>query len=141
MHAGYTGTRLASYITKDAIHNILRSEKYMYGTSSAEELLSMVIAGEAQLWDHIHEGEVLANSISFVSNYPSGHRSMIVAALGGRDYKLWADSAMKAWRDYAELSGVHDIVTFSRLGWSKILGPLGWKKRSVIWAIPMSGDK
>jgi phage FluMu gp28-like protein len=132
-------TRLAETISKGAIYNILKAERHMHETENAYALFSRVISGTAQLWEHICNEKPLAHSITYIVDYDSGKRVLFVAALGGESHRLWAESADKAWEEFAMAIGADELLTCGRLGWSRTMEKLQWGKRSIVWVKPIHG--
>lgn len=113
-------------------------EKYCARFSDQEtvgHMLQQIMAGHRQLWLVQDEaGRVVLTPITeIVRNDATGKQYLLFAECGGERLR----EAMPLMREIEEWAkrehGVTEAQFIGRKGWTKLLEPLGYKPKAVIW--------
>lgn len=85
-----------------------------------------VCAGRAQLWI-VHDGSgVYAAGITRVNTVASGRRICFCVVLGGERMERWLALLDKEASAFAKDYGCHSIRISGRVGWKRVMKPLGY---------------
>lgn len=91
-------------------------------------------SGEQQLWIVLSGKDMKAAMTTLVEPHPKCS-VLRVMLLGGRDMRLWRDSALHVIKDAARQLGCKTIEVNARLGWAKHAGKYGFKETARIYEL------
>lgn len=93
---------------------------------TAEMLVLQAMNGDALVW-------VCPDMacVATVSEYPTGHRTLVVVSVGGKNSKSWLPSLIAELRRVAKNLGAAEVEFFGRFGWDRVLARYGWRRQSL----------
>lgn len=100
------------------------------GRHSEEMILDGVSSRKMQLWVVVMEGKIVSSSITEIRSYP-GRKMLAILLCGGLKMKVWINAFVAKLKEVCKRHNIVAIETIGRIGWSRILAPLGFKEEPV----------
>lgn len=124
------------FTTKDAradwercAHHIDAALAYSENIYTLEEIDAAVRKGEMHFWPGKNSA-----AITEVSAYPRKRFLNVILAGGDLDELL---AMIPAWKAWGKLLDCQELKVAGRMGWDRVLGRRGWKRRFVVLTTPI----
>lgn len=119
--------------TWPAVFALLRPAIERDGEWTAQDLIDALLDKRAQLWVLRTEGGD-PKAAGVTERYGS---LLHCHLLGGEGVEAWIDDLFETVAGYARPVGIEKFTLEGRLGWERVLGRRGWKKRAVVMEISL----
>ena len=101
-------------------------------TMAPIDIYRAVEAKQAVLWLVLTSDRCIAASLVTRMQEKGSDRWMEVLAMGGENFKGWAQAMQKVLEDTLHNNGGSVMRAYCKRGVARMLKPLGWKERQVI---------
>lgn len=106
------------------------------GDTSVAELIDELLSGHAQLWVKRDDDGPVAAAVTTLHTDRTVHCQL----LGGKGIHRWADELIESVAAVARPVGVEAFSIHGRVGWERLLGKRGWRKKAVVMEFSLGGD-
>jgi len=114
--------------TWPAVHALLAPAIDRGGDTTTHELIDDLLAGKAILWVKRHDGNPIAAAVTTLHTDRTVHCQLF----GGLGSLGCIDELIDIVAERARPIGVEAITIQGRVGWERVLGARGWRKKQVV---------
>lgn len=118
------------------IHALLLPAIEHGGDTTTHELIDQLLSGHAQLWVKREDGDPIAVAVTTLHTDRTVHCQL----LGGKGLAMWMDELIAAVAKVARPVGVVAFTINGRVGWERLLGARGWRKKAVVMELTLGND-
>lgn len=117
---------------------VKRALDHTFGELTSDDLKSLCISGNAQLWMAQKENRIIGAGTTMIVDYPQMKVCRIIT-LSGSEFREWKDLACMHMELWAESQGCVGMEAYVRRGFIPQLLEIGFKYRYAVCHKPLKG--
>lgn len=119
------------YVWPEVKKLLEKDKRLLSNTCYAEDLRDTVLAGNYQLWVYVKNKKIEACCFSEIVLYSTRAKELRLHFAAGQNRDHWTKS-LPIVEKWSAQYGCEQVKMEARLGWKKMLNPLGYNSRNIV---------